>query len=403
MDFLSVFKKQPEKLSIDEIAKMLEKDPEAVKAFEKEYKKQVLDINGGNGIFGPDAKSASKRDVSGNSALVSSDLQKIKNDIVLEFLSRTYLIRIINGCVSERLPDCPVDLVNKEQLMQIPKDIRPQCSGSLAIRDMPDEAEDLVLWNLKCYFDEQDIKKKKTYYAMFRQGLDSMDLGRYMWAMLSVAPMSMSNWIIPLAESVRNTENSIFKIPNTTVVRVPLCLLQMSRMDYEILNQTTRDIINDYCIKAFQLDTKKQYFIKTGVYSSKFDFRNAKVTDPDEIRQIGEYLTFISNQACQHTFPLNGISYYGAATTADWVVREFIPDKENNLTIYNGLPLRTEYRVFIDCDQDSVIGISPYWEPEVMKNHGEYSGLCVGAHHRFIHLVIALVKQIGNILSGFDF
>lgn len=38
---------------------------------------------------------------------------------------------------------------------------------------------------------------------------------------------------------------------------------------------------------------------------------------------------------------------------------------ENN--IYHGLPLRTEYRVFIDGDDNQVLGISPYWKPDVMK------------------------------------
>lgn len=51
-------------------------------------------------------------------------------------------------------------------------------------------------------------------------------------------------------------------------------------------------------------------------------------------------------------------SIYGAATTNEWVVREFIKDKENNPCIYKGLPLHTEYRVFIDADTKEVLGIN---------------------------------------------
>lgn len=51
------------------------------------------------------------------------------------------------------------------------------------------------------------------------------------------------------------------------------------------------------------------------------------------------------------------------------VVREFIDDKENNPTIYNGLPLHTEYRVFVDFDDKEIIGINPYWDPDVMKKN----------------------------------
>ena len=49
------------------------------------------------------------------------------------------------------------------------------------------------------------------------------------------------------------------------------------------------------------------------------------------------------------------------------MLREYIKDKEHNPTIYNGLPLHTEYRVFVDFDADEVLGISPYWRADVMK------------------------------------
>lgn len=55
------------------------------------------------------------------------------------------------------------------------------------------------------------------------------------------------------------------------------------------------------------------------------------------------------------------------STTTEWVVRKFIPDKENNPCIYKGMPLHTEYRVFVDFDKKSVIGIHPYWESDTMK------------------------------------
>ena len=47
--------------------------------------------------------------------------------------------------------------------------------------------------------------------------------------------------------------------------------------------------------------------------------------------------------------------------------REWIEDKENNPTIYHGLPLHTEFRVFVDCDSKEVLSIENYWKPEVME------------------------------------
>ena len=58
---------------------------------------------------------------------------------------------------------------------------------------------------------------------------------------------------------------------------------------------------------------------------------------------------------------------YGAGTTNEWVVREFIRDVENNPYIYKGLTLHTEYRVFVDFDIKKVIGIANYWDPDLMK------------------------------------
>ena len=42
--------------------------------------------------------------------------------------------------------------------------------------------------------------------------------------------------------------------------------------------------------------------------------------------------------------------------------------KHQRLTYrYLGLPLRTEYRLFVDFDTDEVLGIAPYWDPDMMK------------------------------------
>ena len=111
----------------------------------------------------------------------------------------------------------------------------------------------------------------------------------------------------------------------------------------------------------------KEYFVKTGVFSSKYDFRNAHVHGEKEVQELGEYLLFISHQAVALTFPTNNVCMYGAATTNEWCVREYIPDKENNPCIYKGLPLHTEYRIFVDFDSKEVIGVFPYWEPNTMK------------------------------------
>ena len=107
-----------------------------------------------------------------------------------------------------------------------------------------------------------------------------------------------------------------------------------------------------------------------------FDFRNAKVTTPSEVMEIGQYLLFIHSQALAMAhYDLSKPqpndkpqpSIYGVSTTNEWCVREYIEDKENIPCIYHGMPLHTEYRAFIDFDTDELLGIFPYWDSDLMK------------------------------------
>lgn len=136
----------------------------------------------------------------------------------------------------------------------------------------------------------------------------------------------------------------------------------------DVVNPVTKEIVNRYCQKVFHLDGYEDYFIKTGTYSSKYEFRNAHIHNPKEINEMGEYFLFLNHLTCSMASPLNNRCFYGANTTNEWVVREYIKDKENNPTIYNGLPLHTEYRVFVDFDTKEILGASPYWRSDVMKN-----------------------------------
>lgn len=85
------------------------------------------------------------------------------------------------------------------------------------------------------------------------------------------------------------------------------------------------------------------------------------------MRELGEYLLFISHQAVMMASYFVSPHTYGAATTNEWVVRDYIRDVEDNPCIYKGLPLHTEYRVFVDFDKKKVIGTANYWDPQMMR------------------------------------
>lgn len=166
-------------------------------------------------------------------------------------------------------------------------------------------------------------------------------------------PNSLFNWYPALKSAI--DQQSFFKTPNTVVRRLPVELAQFMRLEYADTTKESKDMFNKIIFKLLELEDNKTYFIKTGTFSSKFEFRNAKCNEP---REMGEYFQAINNFAME----------VGAGSSVDIVAREYIEDVENNPTIYNGMPLRTEFRTFVDFDTNEVLGTAPYWHPVVMKN-----------------------------------
>lgn len=343
----------------EKIAVLLKTTPEALKAFENAYQDHVL-LNGdiSDNFFEVNAKQASAAHAKQDTKDAEDLINKIVAELVLQTESYTY-----DGekeIIKEAIPSIG-QMVTNEDILQLPEPLRPQLTGYLCKRDIQKPAYDVILELYQKYLETGDMR----YYHMFRQGLDIQDLDEITYEVIGMNQNSMSHWHPQLVDAVK--DNSFFRIPKTTIIKVPLPLLQLTRLEYGALTSTTLEIVDRYCQKIFHLDETKEYFIKTGTYSSKYDFRNAHVHGAKEVRELGEYLLYIHFQANMMASPFNTPCIYGVSTTNEWVVREFIPDKENNPTIYKGLPLHTEYRVFVDCDTDRVIGISPYWEPNLMK------------------------------------
>jgi hypothetical protein len=221
--------------------------------------------------------------------------------------------------------------------------------------------------------NKTERQRANHFYWLFRQGLDMLDLDDVVYQILGMNPNSIGNWLPKMVAPVQ--EEGFFKIPKTTIIRVPQPLLQLSRLDYELLTPATIAILDRFCYKAFDLKDDGDYFVKTGTFSFKFDFRNAHVTGAKEVRELGEYLLFIQNYAVNMAgYDLTEgkrPSAIGVSTTNEWCVREYIKSDDAKATIYNGMPLRTEYRAFVDFDTKQVLGIHPYWDSKVMKERFE--------------------------------
>lgn len=348
-------------LSNEELAAFLNTTEGALEAFENAYNKAQEEAGPSDNFF-----EMSKNEVNATSIPNAPVAENIVAKIVDELLNQAEIWSYDRpkGTAAVNMGLLPsstvITLVTNEDINKLPAESRPQLTGSLMKIDVNEPSAHVIFWNLKKFMETGN----KTYYHMFRQGLDILDLDPVTYEALGCNRNSMGNWLPQLVTA--NAGHDFFKIPSTKVMKVPMTLLQLTRQPYEELTSTTKAILNDFVFKAFELDENKDYFIKTGTHSSKFDFRNARVHNAKEVHELGEYLLFIHYRALQMASPLSQPSIYGVSTTNEWVVREFIEDKEDNPAIYHGMPLHTEFRVFVDCDSDEVLSVENYWKPEVM-------------------------------------
>jgi len=348
----------------DTAARLLKMDKNAMEAFNASYNKcleqeeesdNFFDVNSRQAAAAHEGISAGCPGIDGIIRRIVDELKE--NTQVWSFDGKNISVPVISEKCSNP--------VTNDEIKALPEELRPQLTGSLAKVDINQPSYLTLLWYYDKYLRESNPDKKQMFYHHFRQGLDILDLDNITYEIIGTNPNSMGHWLPEIVKPV--LECGFFKIPKTTIVKVPLAMLQLTRNDYMGLTRTTLDIVDRFCYEVFGLKEDEEYFIKTGTYSSKFDFRNAYVHGAKEVRELGEYLLFIHFQACMMASPLSSPVIYGVSTTNEWVVREFIHDREDNPSIYKGFPLHTEYRAFVDFDTDEVLGIVPYWDSESMK------------------------------------
>lgn len=359
-----------------EVARILKTSPEALDAFVRAYEKGVLgDENLPENPMEVNAKQAAKlhKDRYGgerNSRDAQAEADALAARIVAELVAKT-LVYVYDGerAYAKEQPKLTdgSSMVSNGEILALPENLRPQLAGNLMKKDLKGEAYPLLLTLYEKSWTALTEKGRRQAYHMFRQGLDIQDLDCVMYEMLGQNKNSMGYWFPPLVWAAMKQD--FFRIPKTTIIRVPMPLLQLTRIDYMSLTKATMRIVNEYCRQVFSLDLSKDYFIRTGTHSSKFDFRNAHVHGEEEVAELGEYLLYNHHQGVMMAGPLCSPCIYGMATTREWCVREFIEDHDQpaNPVIYKGLPLRTEIRAFVDMDTDKVIGMAPYWDPDTMK------------------------------------
>lgn len=373
------------------IAELLKTDVHSLEEFEKAYAKTALKNSESDNLFDINAKQATN--MVGKPA-IDVATEDIIDRIVAELLAQTESLTAFPdgnyevSLADEKYSGVPV---TNEEINALLKELRPQLTGNLMKIDLDAPSYQAVLGSYAEYLKTPNTPRGKHAYNMFRQGLDILDLDPILYDIIGMNRNSIGHWLPFLCEAIKHQQ--FFSIPKTKIIKVPITLLQLTRCAYSELTPTTLDIVDRFCQKAFSLDVSKEYFIKTGTYSSKYDFRNCYVHGAEEVKELGEYLLFIHFQALQMASPLSKPMIVGASTTNEWVVREFIPDKENAPTIYKGMPLHTEYRVFVDMDTKQVIGIHPYWDPVVIKHRFGHEADADSPHQTHDYIIFRMYED----------
>ena len=58
----------------------------------------------------------------------------------------------------------------------------------------------------------------------------------------------MGYWFHEIVNEIR--DEAFFKIPKTTIIKVPMLLSQLICLGYDTINKITLDIVNEYCYKV---------------------------------------------------------------------------------------------------------------------------------------------------------
>ncbi|MFR6748553.1 MAG: hypothetical protein ACLUS5_16735 [Roseburia faecis] len=290
LSMFGVTPEYPETLipSVEDTARILKINPEIYKRFENAY--QTSDAIGIPG-YSVNAKQAAREKEGVDTS--APDLSSLMNRIVRELENDTFIWQYTDGTVSPfsiNMPEIP-EPVTVEELNMVPREYRPQLAGNVVCRGWNDHAGRQAAYWYNLAVTEKSEKKREEAYSMFRKSLDILNPDLVTYKMMGMNVNSMGYWLPKMVNAIK--EDGFFKIPDTTIIKIPLPLLQLTFLEYSDINRTTLDIVDDYCRKVFSLDETKEYFIKTGVFSSKYDFRNARVSGAKEVRELGEYLLYI--------------------------------------------------------------------------------------------------------------
>ena len=191
-------------------------------------------------------------------------------------------------------------------------------------------------------------------FDMFKNILESMtakftpeyldELGKLSYDDDRVYPENFSNWYNHIVdfgcfEHAKVISNQIFTFDEIKIMQKTD---DYSKVDWESINKILKPTLD-------KMEKYKVYSIKNGCFSNKFDFETSLATKDNLAQQLWK----INYQS----------SMLETGGYTELVVRELIPyNISNTPTIYNGMPMREEIRVFYNMDRNIVEYVEDYWK-----------------------------------------
>ena len=158
------------------------------------------------------------------------------------------------------------------------------------------------------------------------------------------------------------------------MVKVPEEIFDNFSMDVPNCREDIKEFVRTDVVPALRefMETNNlnfPIFVKNGCFSNKFDFNNSCILQSDDLDEITDHIINIQYTALM----LDTGGYF------ELVFREYIPFFGDCMpTIYNGMILRPEIRVFYDFDTRKILYMVNYWDKEYclekIRDHNEKDG-----------------------------
>lgn len=198
------------------IAELLKTDVHSLEEFEKAYAKTALKNSESDNLFDINAKQATN--MVGKPA-IDVATEDIIDRIVAELLAQTESLTAFPdgnyevSLADERHSGFPV--TNKE-INALPKELRPQLTGSLMKIDLDAPSYQAVLGYYAEYLKTPNTPRGKHAYNMFRQGLDILDLDPILYDIIGMNRNSIGHWLPFLCEAIKHQQFFRFQKPKSS-------------------------------------------------------------------------------------------------------------------------------------------------------------------------------------------